>query len=125
MANKKKSTSGNPAKRARQLELRASEDPLARRLFRRIEEGTQLVNAFQQHIIPMGDQKITLEQWRYLRGSVVADLALYAQVTGQPSPIDIIVQAEQERVLIEQETPDQIINSGAGISAQRLIANGV
>jgi len=57
--------------------------------------------------------------------SVVADLALYAQVTGQPSPIDIIVQAEQERVLIEQETPDQIINSGAGISAQRLIANGV
>jgi hypothetical protein len=105
LATKKKVTSGNPAKRAEQLELKASQHPLAKRLFNRIKEGTQLVAAFQDHIIPMGDQALTLEQWRYLRGSVAVDLALYAQITGQPSPIDIIIKAEQERVLIEQNPP--------------------
>jgi hypothetical protein len=121
MATKKKANSGNPAK----LALKADADPLAKRLFNRIKEGTLIVQALQNHITPMGDSKITLEQWRYLRGSVVADLAIYAQLTGQPSPIDIIVQAEQERVLVEQESPDQIVNSGAGLSAKRLIADSV
>lgn len=125
MATKKKPNSGNPAKRAQQLALKASEDPLARRLFRRIEEGTLLVRDLQAHIEPMGESKITLEQWRFLRGSVAVDLALYAQLTGQPSPIDIIVASEQERVLIEYDSPDQIVSSGAGISAQRLVGNGV
>lgn len=101
MATKRKTNSGNPAK----LALKADQDPLARRLFNRIKEGTLLVQALQAHIAPMGDSKITLEQWRYLRGSVAVDLALYAQLTGQPSPIEIIIKAEQERVLIEQEPP--------------------
>jgi hypothetical protein len=101
LATKKKPNSGNPAK----LALQASQHPLAKRLFNRIKEGTLLVQAFQDHIIPMGDQALTLEQWRYLRGSVANDLALYAQITGQPSPIDIIVKAEQDRVLIEQTPP--------------------
>lgn len=105
MATKKKPNSGNPAKRAQQLELKASQHPLAKRLFNRIQEGTLIVQALQQHIAPMGEASITLEQWRYLRGSVAVDLALYAQLTGQPSPIDIIVAAEQERVLIEQTPP--------------------
>lgn len=125
MATKKKPNSGNPAKRAKQLELRASEHPLARRLFKRIEEGTLLVRDLQPHIAPLGDASITLEQWTWLRGSMAVDLALYAQLTGQPSPIDLIVAAEQERVLIEYDSPDQIISSGAGISAQRLISDGV
>jgi hypothetical protein len=105
LANKKKPNSGNPAKKAQTLELKASQHPLAKRLFRRIEEGTLLVRDLQPHIIPMGEASITLEQWRFLRGSVVNDLALYAQLTGQASPIDIIVNAEQERVLIEQDPP--------------------
>lgn len=105
MATKKKPNSGNPAKKAQQLELQASQHPLAKRLFARIKEGTLLVQAFQDHVIPMGDQAITLEQYRYLRGSVAVDLALYAQITGQPSPIDIIVKAEQDRVLVEQDPP--------------------
>lgn len=105
MATKKKVNSGNPAKRAQQLELKASQHPLAKRLFRRIEEGTLLVRDLQPHIAPMGEASITLEQWRFLRGSVVNDLALYAQLTGQKSPIDIIIEAEQDRVLIEQDAP--------------------
>lgn len=125
MSKKKKTTGGNPAKKAQTLELQASQHPLAKRLYARIAEGTLIVQAFQEHIAPMGDAAITLEQWRYLRGSVAVDLALYAQITGQPSPIDIIVKAEQERVLIEYDSPDQIVSSGAGISAQRLIGNGV
>lgn len=103
MATKKKANSGNPAKQT--LTLKADQHPLAKRLFRRIEEGTLLVQALQANIIPMGEASITLEQWRFLRGSVVADLALYAQLTGQASPIDIIINAEQERVLVEQEPP--------------------
>lgn len=105
MATRKKPNSGNPAKRAQQLELKASQHPLAKRLFRRIEEGTLLVRDLQPHIAPLGEASLTLEQWRFLRGSVVNDLALYAQLTGQASPIDIIINAEQERVLIEQEAP--------------------
>jgi hypothetical protein len=105
VATRKKPNSGNPAKRAQQLELKASQHPLAKRLFRRIEEGTLLVRDLQPHIAPLGEASLTLEQWRFLRGSVVNDLALYAQLTGQASPIDIIINAEQERVLIEQEAP--------------------
>lgn len=105
MSKKKKPASGNPAKQAQQLELKASQHPLAKRLFNRIQEGTLLVQALQQNVAPMGEASITLEQWRYLRGSVAVDLAIYAQLTGQPSPIDIIVKAEQERVLIEQDAP--------------------
>jgi hypothetical protein len=101
LASKKKPNSGNPAK----LALKSSEHPLAKRLFNRIKEGTLLVQALEPHIVPLGEASITLEQWRYLRGSIVADLALYAQLTGQPSPINIIVQAEQDRVLVEQKPP--------------------
>lgn len=105
MANKKKANSGNPAKKAEQLELKASQHPLAKRMFRRIEEGTLLVRDLQEHIAPMGDASITLEQWSYLRGSMMVDLAIYAQLTGQPSPIDIIIKAEQQRVLIDLDPP--------------------
>jgi hypothetical protein len=49
----------------------------------------------------MGESLITLEQWRYLRGSIVADMALLAQLENKPSPIDIIVKSEQERALVE------------------------
>jgi hypothetical protein len=105
VSTKKKRPGGNPAKQAQTLELKASQHPLAKRLFRRIEEGTLLVRDLQPHIAPLGEASLTLEQWRFLRGSVVNDLALYAQLTGQASPIDIIINAEQERVLIEQEAP--------------------
>jgi hypothetical protein len=107
MSKKKKATGGNPAKQAKTLELKASQHPLAKRLFRRIEEGTLLVRDLQPHLTPMAeaDTQITMEQWRFLRGSVVNDLALYAHLTGQESPIEMIIQAEQERVLIEQEPP--------------------
>lgn len=60
-----------------------------------------LVRDVQPHIIPMGESLVTLEQYRYLRGSVVADLALYAQITGKPSPIETIIKSEQERVTVE------------------------
>lgn len=105
MSKKRKPNSGNPAKQAETLELQASQHPLAKRLFNRIKEGTLLVRDLQPHIAPMGNASITLEQWRYLRGSMAVDLAIYAQLTGQPSPIDIIVKSEQERVLIEYAEP--------------------
>jgi hypothetical protein len=100
MAKKKKPNSGNPQKT-----LPADQHPLAKRLFRRIEEGVFLVRDLQPHIAPLGDASITLEQWAYLRGSMMVDLAMYAQLTGQPSPIDLIIASEQERVLIEIKEP--------------------
>lgn len=96
-SKKRKPNSVNPAKQT----LHIDEHPLAKRLYRRIEEGTLLVRDLQSHITPMGESTITLEQWRFLRGSVLNDFLLYAQLTGKPSPIDIIVASEQERVLIE------------------------
>jgi hypothetical protein len=96
-SKKRKPNSVNPAKQDPHID----QHPLARRLFRRIEEGTLLVRDLQPHIVPLGEASITLEQWRFLRGSVVNDLALYAQLTGKPSPIEMIIKSEQERVLIE------------------------
>lgn len=87
MAQKKKSTSGNPAKKV---------DPLADSVYRRLTSGVRLTKELQDHIAPMGDSRITLEQWRYLRGSVVCDLALYAHLTGKPSPIDLILASDRE-----------------------------
>ena len=101
MAKKKKPNSGNPAKQT----LKADEHPMAKMLYRRLEEGVKLTHRFQDHIAPLGEALITLEQWRFLRGSVVNDLALYAQITGKPSPIEMIIASEQERVLIEIEEP--------------------
>jgi hypothetical protein len=95
MSQKKKRPGGNPAK------VRIEEHPIAKAAHRRLEAGVLLTRDLQNHITPMGDCLITLEQWRFLRGSVVADLALYAQITGKPSPIDIIIASEQERVLVE------------------------
>lgn len=100
MAKKKKPNSGNPQKT-----LHIDQHPLAKRMYRRIEEGTLIVRDLQQHIVPLGDASITMEQWRFLRGSVINDLALYAQLTGKPSPIDLIIAAEQERVLLEIKEP--------------------
>jgi hypothetical protein len=74
---------------------------LAKKVFNRLQEGVALVKEFQGHIVPMGEQLITLEQWRYLRGSIVADMALLAELEGKPSPIDIIVKSEQEKALVE------------------------
>jgi hypothetical protein len=94
LATKRKKTSGSPVpKTQRQL--------LAARFYKRLTEGVLLTRDLQDHINPMGECLITLEQWRYLRGSIAADLALYAQLEGKPSPIDIIVKNEQERVLID------------------------
>lgn len=92
MATKKKSGSPVP-KTAKEL--------IAAKVYKRLVDGVQLTKDLQDHIVPRGDSLITLEQWRYLRGSVVSDLALYAQLTGKPSPIDIIIASEQERALIE------------------------
>jgi hypothetical protein len=100
MATKKKVTGGNPQKH-----LKGESHPLARQLFNRIKEGVQLTKKFEAHVAPMGESLITLEQWRYMRGSVVADLALYAHLTGKPSPIDMILASEQQKVLIEIEEP--------------------
>jgi hypothetical protein len=86
MSQKKKKSRGNPAK------ISIEEHPVA---------GVLLTRDLQDHVIPMGDCLITLEQWEFLRGSVVADLAIYAQITGKPSPIEIIIASEQERVLVD------------------------
>lgn len=96
MSTKKKRPGGNPAKT-----ISIEEHPAAKAAYRRLVDGTKLVKDLQDHIEPMGDRLISLEQWRYLRGSVVNDLALYAQITGKPSPIDIIIASEQQRVLID------------------------
>ncbi|QFG13675.1 hypothetical protein PBI_SHEPARD_68 [Arthrobacter phage Shepard] len=74
---------------------------LAKKLFNRLQEGVALTKEFQDNVEPMGESLITLEQWRYLRGSIVADMALLAQLEGKPSPIDIIVASEQERASVE------------------------
>lgn len=86
--------SGNPSPKT-QREI------LAKKLFNRLQEGVALTREFQDHIEPMGDSLITLEQWRYLRGSIAVDMALLAQLEGKPSPLEIIIASEQERVLIE------------------------
>ena len=96
MSQKKKRPGGNPAK-----EKHIDEHPIAKAAHRRLEAGVLLTRDLQKHIEPLGDSLITLEQWRFLRGSVVADLALYAQITGKPSPIEMIIASEQERVLVE------------------------
>lgn len=93
MATKKK-PGGSPVPKTQR-------EVLAKKLHRRLTDGVLLTRDLQDHIAPLGDSLITLEQWRYLRGSVVADLALYAQIIGKPSPIDIIVASEKERVTIE------------------------
>lgn len=92
-SKKRKPNSVNPAPKS-QREL------LAKKLFNRLQEGVLLTREFQDHISPMGDELITLEQWRYLRGSIAVDMALLAQLEGKPSPLDIIIKSEQERVLI-------------------------
>lgn len=101
MSKKRKVTKGNPQKT-----LHIDRHPMAKRLYRRLEEGTLLVRDMQPHITPMGESLMSLEQWRWLRGSVINDLAMYAQITGKPSPIDIIIASEQERVLIDIEPPN-------------------
>lgn len=74
---------------------------LAKKIFNRLQEGVHLVKQFQDNVEPMGESLITLEQWRYLRGSIAVDMAILAQLEGKPSPIDIIIASEQERVLID------------------------
>lgn len=97
MSQKRKRPSGNPAKQVPKID----DHPLARAIYRRLEDGVQLTHKLQSHIAPLGESLITLEQWRFLRGSVINDLALYAHITGKPSPIDMIIASEQERVSIE------------------------
>jgi hypothetical protein len=92
MTQKKKRPSGNPARKS---------NPLIDAVFKRLVSGVQLTKELQDHVTPLGDCLITLEQWRYLRGSVVADLALYAQLAGKPSPIDLIITSERDKVLID------------------------
>lgn len=94
MSASKRSKSGSPVPKTKR-------DLLAKKVFNRLQEGVSLVKEFQGHITPMGESLITLEQWRYLRGSIVADMALLAELEGKPSPIDIIVKSEQERALVE------------------------
>lgn len=93
MSKSKKRTVGNPAKQ--------SENPVIAATYRRLLNGVQLTKDLQDHIIPNGDGLITQEQWEYLRGSVICDMAIYAQLTEKPSPIGIIVASEQQRVSIE------------------------
>lgn len=93
LATKKKSGGSPIPKTAKEV--------IAAKVYRRLVDGVQLTKDLQDHVAPMGDSLITLEQWRYHRGSVVSDLALYAQLSGKPSPIDIIVASEKERALIE------------------------
>jgi hypothetical protein len=90
----KRSKSGSPVPKSKK-------ELLAKKLYNRLQEGVALTREFQDHVAPMGEALITLEQWRYLRGSIVSDMALLAQLEGKPSPIDIIVKSEQERVLVE------------------------
>jgi hypothetical protein len=90
----KRSKSGSPVPKSKK-------ELLAKKLYNRLQEGVALTREFQDHVAPMGESLITLEQWRYLRGSIVADMALLAQLEGKPSPIDIIVASEQERALVQ------------------------
>lgn len=94
MSASKRSKSGSPVPKT-------EKELLAKKLFNRLQEGVALVKQFQDNVEPMGESLITLEQWRYLRGSVAVDMALLAQLEGKPSPLDIIIKSEQERVLIE------------------------
>jgi hypothetical protein len=92
--SKKKSRGGSPVPKTKK-------ELLAKKLFNRLQEGVLLTREFQDHVAPMGESLITLEQWRYLRGSIAVDMALLAQLEGKPSPLEIIIKSEQERVLIE------------------------
>lgn len=92
MSASRKSKYGNPARKV---------DPLVDAVYKRLVSGVKLTGELEPHITPLGRSLITLEQWRYLRGSVVSDMALYAHLTGKPSPIDIIVKSEQARVEVE------------------------
>jgi len=93
-SKKSKKKSGSPVpKTEREL--------LAKKVFNRLQEGVYLVKQFQDNITPMGECLITLEQWTWLRGSIAVDMALLAELEGKPSPLDIIIASEQERVLIE------------------------
>lgn len=92
-ASKSSKKSGSPVPKSKR-------ELLAKKVFSRLQEGVLLVQSFQEHITPMGECLITLEQWRYLRGSIAADMALLAQLEGKPSPLEIIIKSEQERVLI-------------------------
>ncbi|QGZ17270.1 hypothetical protein SEA_GIANTSBANE_66 [Arthrobacter phage Giantsbane] len=94
MSASKRSKSGSPVPKTRR-------EILAKKIFNRLQEGVALTAEFQPHIAPLGESLITLEQWTYLRGSIVADMALLAELEGKPSPLDIIIKSEQERVLIE------------------------
>jgi len=94
LSKSKKRPSGNPAPKS-QREI------LAKKVFNRLQEGVALTRDLQDHITPFGDCLITLEQWTYLRGSVVSDLALLAELEGKPSPLDIIIKSEQQKVSIE------------------------
>lgn len=94
MSASKRSKSGSPVPKSKK-------ELLAKKLYNRLQEGVALTREFQDHVAPMGESLITLEQWRYLRGSIVSDMALLAQLEGKPSPIDIIVKSEQERALVE------------------------
>lgn len=94
MSASKRSKTGSPIPKTKK-------ELLAKKVFNRLQEGVALTAEFQAHIVPMGDSLITLEQWTYLRGSIVADMALLAALEGKPSPLDIIIKSEQERVLIE------------------------
>jgi hypothetical protein len=90
----KRSKSGSPVPKTKR-------ELLAKKVLNRLQEGVSLVKEFEDHVVPRVEQLITLEQWRYLRGSIVADMALLAELEGKPSPIDIIVKSEQERALVE------------------------
>lgn len=93
MSALKRSKSGSPVPKTKK-------ELLAKKLYNRLQEGVLLTREFQDHIAPMGECLITLEQWRYLRGSIAVDMALLAQIEGKPSPLEIIIKSEQERVLI-------------------------
>lgn len=93
-SKRSKKKSGSPVPKT-QREL------LSKKLFNRLQEGVYLVQQFQDNVEPMGECLITLEQWRYLRGSIAVDMALLAQLEGKPSPLEIIIKSEQERVMIE------------------------
>ncbi len=94
-------SASNRSKKSGSPVPKSKKELLAKKVFNRLQEGVSLVKEFQEHVAPMGESLITLEQWRYLRGSIVADMALLAELEGKPSPIDIIVKSEQERALVE------------------------
>ncbi|ALY09035.1 hypothetical protein GORDON_60 [Arthrobacter phage Gordon] len=93
-ASKKSKKSGSPVPKSKR-------ELLAKKVFNRLQEGVALTAEFQAHIVPHGECLITLQQWTYLRGSILSDMALLAELEDKPSPLDIIIKSEQERALIE------------------------